>query len=282
MIKIVSDSACELSKVQADELGVEITPLIVTVSQKSYRENEEITDIQLLKMIEEGATPSSSQPSIGEKMDLYNRLIAEGYQVLDIITADGLSGTYQSACMAKDACDNPDQVTVFNTRTLCVPQYVLVTKAAKMAQDGASLDEILAFLEKACATSHSFLIPIDFDFLLRGGRTSNASAFLGGLLKLIPVIRANDQGTKLEKYTIVRTYKKAFAQMLAYLKDHQVDENYTICLAHAHNQELVDKGIEWIKKEYPNNPIIVLPLTPVLIAQGGPGCVALQTINVKF
>lgn len=280
MVKIVTDTASHFTKKQAADIGVEIAPLMVNIGKKSYRDYEQITDVQLIRMIHEGAIPISSQPSIGEKTDIYNKIIADGHEVIDITMADGLSGTYQSAVMAKDGCDDPDKVTVFNSKTLCVPQHVLVDTAAQMASDGASKEEILDMLEKSCETSMNFLIPIDFDFLVRGGRTSNASAFLGGLLKLIPVIKANDMATKLEKFAVVRTYKKAFAQMLDYFDSRGVNEEYTLCLSHAMNKELVDKAYDAMHKRYPSAKIIVIPLSPSFITQGGPGCLAFQAIHI--
>ena len=281
MIKIITDSASQLSKKQGNEIGVEVTPLIVNINNQSYKDYEEITDLQLIQKIKDGGIPSSSQPSIGEKLDTYNYWIEQGYEIIDITMADGLSGTYQSACMAKDSCDDPSKVTVYNSRTLCVPQYVLVNKASKMARNNASKDEIIQMLDASCATSLNFMIPIDFDFLLRGGRTSNASAFLGGLLKLIPIVKGNETCTRLEKFAVARTYRKAFAQMLDYFEEHGVNQDYTICLAHALNEELLDKAIASVQKKFPGIKIVSLPLAPSLITQGGPGCIAVQTICIK-
>lgn len=281
MIKIITDSASQLSRKQAKDIGVEITPLIVNINQKSYKDYDDINDYQLIQMINEGGIPSSSQPSIGEKTDLYNQCLKEGYEIIDITLADGLSGTYQSALIAKDSCDDPSKVTIFNSRTLCVPQYVLVHKASQMAKNNASKEEILAMLEASCSTALNFMIPIDFNFLLRGGRTSNASAFLGGLLKLIPIVKGNETCTHLEKFAICRTYKKAFTQIFDNFDQHGFNEDYTICLAHAMNEELLEKLLASVRKRYPKNKVISLPLAPSLITQGGPGCIAIQAICIK-
>ena len=281
MIKIITDSASQLTRKQANDIGVEVSSLIVNINQKSYKDYEEINDVQLLQMIHDGGIPSSSQPSIGEKTDLYNQCLKQGYEIIDITLADGLSGTYQSALIAKDSCDDPLKVTVFNSRTLCVPQYVLVHKASQMAKNNASKEEILAMLEASCANTFNFMIPIDFDFLLRGGRTSNASAFLGGLLKLIPIVKGNDTCTHLEKFAVCRTYKKAFNQIFDDFDKNGFNEDYTICLAHAMNEELLEKLLATAKKRYPNNKVISLPLAPSLITQGGPGCIAIQAICIK-
>lgn len=280
MIKIVTDSACQISPAQAKRRGMDMAPLVVTIDNKSYRDFEEITDLQLLDKIKNGAVPSTSQPSIGEKTDIYNEIIANGDEVIDIAMADGLSGTYQSALIAKDACDDPDKVTVFNAKTLCVAQYALVNAANDMAQDNASKEEILAMLEKSSETVENFMVPFDFQFLVRGGRLSNASGVLGGLLKLVPIIRSNKDCTKLEKFGVVRTYTKAIKTMLDVFEKDGVDSSYTFCLAHAHNEEDVNKAEQLILRKYPNAKVIILPMSPAYICQGGPGCIAFQAIKI--
>lgn len=280
MIKIVTDSACQMSPAQAKQHGIYVAPLMITINNHSYRDFEQITDIQLLRMIKNGAVPSTSQPSIGEKTEIYNQIIAEGNEVIDITMADGLSGTYQSALLAKDTCDDPDKVSVVNVQTLCVPQYVLVNQAQKMAASGASKDAILTMLEKSIPTSENFMIPVDFDFLVHGGRLSNASGILGGLLKLIPIIRANKTCTKLEKFAIVRTYTKALKMMLDTFEKDGVTNEYTFCLSHAHNEEWANKAIQLIQKRFENAKVVILPMSPAYICQGGPGCIAFQAIHI--
>ena len=118
MLHIVSDSSILYNQKDAKEkLGVFTTPLSVTVNGKSYREFEEIDSKAFLEIIEEGHHPSSSQPAIGEKLELYEELSKDG-EVLDITMAAGLSGTYDSACSARSSVDNKDKVQVFNSKTL--------------------------------------------------------------------------------------------------------------------------------------------------------------------
>lgn len=280
MIKIVTDSACQMSPAQAKQHGIYVAPLMITINDHSYRDFEQITDVQLLRMIKDGAVPSTSQPSIGEKTEIYNQIIADGDEIIDITMADGLSGTYQSALLAKESCDDPMKVSVVNARTLCVPQYVLVNHAQQMAASGARREQILSMLERSIPTSENFMIPVDFDFLVRGGRLSNASGILGGLLKLIPIIRANDTCTKLEKFSIVRTYTKALKIMLDTFEKDGVTNEYTFCLAHAHNEEWANKATQMIQRRFEHAKVVILPMSPAYICQGGPGCIAFQAIHI--
>lgn len=280
MIKIVTDSASLYSKPEAIEQGMNSAPLSVNIGNESYRDYEEVHTMQLIQWIKQGKIPSTSQPSIGEKVEIYDEFIQEGYEIIDITMADGLSGTYQSALQAKDACSDPDKVTVYNSKTLCVPERLMVDKANAMAKAGATKEEILAMLDEASATEVSFLTPIDFEFLVRGGRTNNAAAIVGGLLKLIPVVRKTDDGTRLNKFTITRTYKRAIHNMIFHFKERNADETYTFGVAHAMNEDLAFMMRDALLKEFPGAKVIVVPLSPSFVTQGGPGCVSMHMIKI--
>lgn len=146
MVKIISDTCTLYDPEKAKAIGLDVTPLYVNVNDKSYREYVDITSDELLKMIEEGAIPQSSQPSIGEKVKMYEEYDGE---IIDITIAQGLSGTYDSALIAKESVSDPGRITVINSMTLCGPQKALVDEALKMARDGRSKDEIVTMLDEA-------------------------------------------------------------------------------------------------------------------------------------
>ena len=95
--------------------------------------------------IQKGEIPTSSQPPIGEVMDMYEKY--KDYEIVNIAMADGLSGTYQSACGAREMAENKDNITVFNCKTLCGPHRYMVEKAQKMKLAGHSAKEILEWLD---------------------------------------------------------------------------------------------------------------------------------------
>ena len=168
MVRIISDSSRLYSTAQARDAGFAVSPLSVTIAGKSYRELDEISSDEFVSIINQGHMPASSQPAIGEVTALYEEFAGE--QILNIAMAHGLSGTYQSAAAAAELCDNAADITVVNTRTLCGPHRYMVEKAVEMAKNGATLDELLSWLNKRMDTAKSFLLPADFDYLRRGGR----------------------------------------------------------------------------------------------------------------
>ena len=279
MLQIVTDSSTLYSIREGEDKGITVCPLHVNIDGKSYRDFEDLTSTKLLKLIQEKKVPSTSQPSIGEKIDTYNRLSQEG-DVLDITMAQGLSGTYDNALLAKSQCDHPERIHVLNSKTLCGPHRSLVDRAIKMKEEGASLEEIEAELENARETDLSFLIPFDFQFLLRGGRVRQIEAGLGGLLKLIPVMKRQEDGTVLVKFTVTRTFKKALRSILEELDKHNVTDAYTFYITHAFNDELAFEAQKMLREKYPEAKIVIYPLSPTFITQGGPGCIAIQTIKI--
>ena len=250
----------------------------VTINGKSYRELEEITAEEFIKLINEGFMPTTSQPSIGEKMHLYETL-AKNDEIIDITIADGLSGTYHSACTAKDDCPHNDNIHVFNSKTLCGPHRYLVLKAVDLASKGFTAKQIIQELKTLQQHEKSFLIPSDFAFLKRGGRLTPIAATIGGLLKIVPVMTLTDDKSKLEKYTVKRTLSKAIIEIDKCFHDMQVDESFYMTITHAENEELAKKVASHMKEEFPNTEIEIYPLTPAFIAQGGPGCIAIQVIK---
>lgn len=279
MIQIVSDSSTLYSVDQAKAVGLETCPLSVTVASKSYREFEDLSSSQLIDLISQGNIPTSSQPAIGEKIDLYNKYGKDG-KVIDITMAAGLSGTYDSACMARESCDYSDNVYVFNSKTLCAPHRALVDTALDMVKENCSCDEIMTMLKKSSDTEISFLIPFDFGFLQRGGRVSKAAAGLGGLLKLIVLMSKSEDGRQLEKQSVDRTLKKTIAAISAGFDKKNIDDTYEISISHAFNEEVALKIKDALEKKYANTNIKLYPLSPAFITQGGPKCCAIQAIKI--
>lgn len=280
MIKIVADSSTLYTRTEAEKIGLHSVPLNVTIDNKSYQDLEDITSDELIQMINEHKIPRTSQPSLGEKIDIYNELLSEGNEVIDITMAAGLSGTYHTALMAKDQCIDSNRVHVIDSMTLCGPHRYLVDTALEMVKNGSTVQEILAMIEKARQTDISFLLPVDFDFLVRGGRIRGVAAKIGGMLKIIPVLIKGEEGNGLDKFSISRTLKKAVDSVVTELKERNVDSTYHIYVTHAKNDELANRFVEKIKEKIENANITVYPLSPSFITQGGPGCVAIQAIKI--
>ena len=277
MIKIVSDSSTLYSIKEGQAKGIEISPLSVTINNKTYRENEDINTEEFISIINEGHVPVSSQPPIGEVVNIYNNYPED--EIINISMADGLSGTYNSACMAKNMDENPERIEVINSKTLCGPQRYLVDLAVRLVEEGKNKKEIIDIINKVKDNSKSYLIPHDFDFLVRGGRLSPLVGKIGGVIKLVPVLTLAEDSKSLVKFTTKRTLKKAIQKICEDLLEAGVNEEHKLYITHACREDLAEEAKEIVLKYIKDADIEIMLLGPAFTTQGGPGCLAIQSIK---
>lgn len=276
MIRIISDTSTLYSVSEGEKLGIYVSPLSVTIADKTYEEFEDIQTEEFVDIINEGHIPLSSQPSLGRVVDLYNRFPKD--EILNITMADGLSGTYNSAVVAKDMVDHKDKIHVINSKTLCGPHRTLVQYAKELADKHLSMTEIKAKLETMIESSRSFLIPSDFDYLKRGGRLSHFSAFIGKTIHLVPVMTLTKDCKQLHNFTIKRNFSKAILEIIQSFQEDKVGENHKLFISHSVAPSLADIARKLIKEAFPHTEVSILKLSPAFTTQGGPGCVAIQSI----
>ena len=276
MVKIITDSSTLYTPEEGKKLGFDVMPLCVSIADLEDRDLLVDMDVFYGK-ISEGNHPRSSQPPVGEVMDAYEAYPED--EIINIAMADGLSGTYHSACGARESVDNKENIVVFNSKTLCGPHRYMVEKAQKMAEEGKSAKEILSWLEYASEHHESFLIPQDFDFLRRGGRLTPVAAAFGSVLKLKPIMKQTDDGKKLDKFGVKRTMKAVVAEIIEHLKKADLDSRHVLYVSHARVPEDAKKVVEQLKESFPEVEYQILDLGAAFVTQGGPGCIAIQYIE---
>ena len=276
MVQIITDSSVLYTEEEARKVGFEAVPLCVHIGDLEGRDLQ-IDMKEFYHRIEAGQIPMSSQPPIGEVVDLYEKY--QDSEIINIAIADGLSGTYYGACSAKEMVENRNKITVFNSRTLCGPHRYMVEVAQKMKKAGKSVSEILEWLEQAAQKTESFLIPQDFSFLKRGGRLTSVAAALGSVLKLKPVMKLTDDGTRIDKFFVKRTMSAAVHGIINYLKEKGIGSQHIFYIVHAAAQEEAENIRSMLEKAFPGLETHLLELSPVFVAQGGPKCIAIQYIE---
>ncbi|MBQ4344138.1 MAG: DegV family EDD domain-containing protein, partial [Erysipelotrichaceae bacterium] len=200
-------------------------------------------------------------------------------EMIVVSMADGLSGTYQSAVGAKNSVENNDHIHVINSKTLCGPHRYMIKKAMKMKNEGATVQEIIEEMMCLSESHLSFLIPSDFDFLSRGGRLTPIAAKIAGLIKIVPIMTQTPDGKRLEAAGVKRTMKKAVEECISQFKKFGVDKDYLITVSHADVKENAEKVLHQIHEAFPDTEIELVDLSCAFITQGGPGCIAIQTIK---
>ena len=276
MVQIITDSSTLYTPNEAKALGFESVPLCVNIGD--FEGRDLLIDMEdYYDRIRKGGIPKSSQPPIGDVVDVYEKY--EGHEIINISMADGLSGTYQSACSAKEMLEDVSKVTVINSKTLCGPHRYMVEKAQKMKEAGHSAKEIIDWLEDIKEKSESFLIPQDFDFLRRGGRLTPVAAALGSVLKLKPIMTLTEDCKRLDKFAVKRTMKSAVDTVISHLKTRNLDSRHILYISHADALEDAKKIMAQMKEVFTELEVKILDLSPVFVAQGGPKCVAIQYIE---
>ena len=276
MIQIITDSSSLYTPSEARQAGFESVPLCVSIGDS--HERDLLLDMEeYYRKIEQGLLPTSSQPPLGDVIEVFEAYA--GSSIINISMADGLSGTYQTACGAREMVKNKDQITVFNSRTLCGPHRYMVTQAQKMKEDGCSFQEILDWLERAARNTESFLIPQDFSFLKRGGRLTPLAAATGIVLKLKPIMKLTEDGTRLDKFGVKRTMISAAQSIIDYRREKELGSQHILYISHANALEDAQKMKVLFEQAFPGLEVVILELSAVFVAQGGPRCVAIQYIK---
>lgn len=276
MVQIVTDSSVLYTEEETKAAGFDVIPLCVRVGDMDGRDLQ-IDMEEFYGRIGKGEIPRSSQPPIGDVVEVYEKY--QDADVLNICVAAGLSGTYHGALSARDMVESRDRITVFNSRTLCGPHRYMVEKAQRMKEEGKGIPEILEWLKSAAEKTESFLIPQDFGFLKRGGRLTPVAAALGSVLKLKPVMRLTEDGTRLDKFFVKRTMSAAVSGIMDHMKKKGIDGRYLLYIVHAAAPKEAGAIREMIEAEFKGIEIRMMDLSPVFVAQGGPGCVAIQYIE---
>ncbi|MBQ7859212.1 MAG: DegV family protein [Faecalibacterium sp.] len=275
MVSIVSDTSTLYSPAEAKAEGFRVSPLSVTIAGETYKEYVDMDSARFVSIIKQGNIPTSSQPSVGDVSAVYEEL--KGEPILNIAMADGLSGTYQSAVTAANLCEGAD-IQVVNSRTLCGPHRYMVETAVALAKQGLSREAIMERIQPMIDTSKSYLLPSDFVYLRRGGRLSPLVSYVGQLAKLVPVMTLTEDCKQLTSAGIKRGFKQAVEQVIKLLQPDNLDSKWRIYISHAENTTLAEQARELVSKAFPDAEVQVVKLSCAFCTQGGPDCVAIQTV----
>ena len=211
-LAIIIDSTSDLDAAELSQLGVERVPLYVNFQGETKRDWLDITPADIIAGVAAGADlPTTSQPSPQDFAAVYERVIAGGAdQILVITLTAELSGTYQSAVIAAENAKVP--VTVFDSRAASLGHGEMARVASAMRADGASLEAIIAALETIRDTNFVVFTVGTMEYLQKGGRIGRASAMLGSLLNIKPLLTLKDG--RIEPLSRARGMKKAQQEMV--------------------------------------------------------------------
>ncbi|MBU8914743.1 DegV family protein [Bacillus sp. FJAT-29953] len=248
---IVTDSTAYIPTELLDKWNIHMIPLNVIFGNEVYREEVDIHWQQFYEEVKIKDLPTTSQPPIGQFVELFERLAAEGYDaVISIHLSSGISGTYQGSVTAGTMVEGI-KVYSFDSKISCMVQGFYALEAAEWASRGMDPQRIIARLEELKSTAHAYFMVDDLSHLQRGGRLSGAAALIGSLLQVKPLLHFVDKA--IVPFEKIRTRKKAMKRIADLLgEDAMGGGRYQAVVIHANREE---EALGW-KKElealYPN------------------------------
>ncbi|QLE65043.1 DegV family protein [Furfurilactobacillus rossiae] len=224
---VITDSASYLDPEVAKAAGIRVVPITVIFGTQTYLENVDITSEQFYKrMREEKAMPSTAQVTMMQMQEQFDELIKEGYdEVICIHLSSGIT-TFLQNLEAYAPTVKGIKVYPFDSRMASEGEACLALLAAKMAKAGKNAAEILPVLEHLRETTHVYFVVDDLSHLLRTGRITNSSAFVGNLLRIKPILTFED--AKIVALTKERTAKRAFQKVKRDFEASLGDEDYPV------------------------------------------------------
>jgi len=196
VVKVVTDSCSDITPQLAQELGITVVPLYVQFGDDTYRDNVDLSTEEFYHKLETGKIhPTTSTATPADFAELYNRLAKETIEILTITLSEKFSATYAAALQAKTMVKKDCRIEVIDSRAGAGAQMLLVILAAQMARAGDGLAQIT---ERVMRAIPRIQVRVSFDtleYLRRGGRIGKVQAFLGGLLKVNPIVGVRDGAT---------------------------------------------------------------------------------------
>lgn len=280
--KILTDSTADLPESWALKNDVQILGLTIQLDGTTYETvgDKKLTSEQLLSKMEAGSQPTTSQINVGQFEDIFRCYAEIGMPVLYIAFASVLSGTYQSAVMARDMVleDFPEAVIqIIDTKAASMGEGILVMKAVEAKAAGQSLEQVVALIKSLVPKVKTYFLVDNLNHLMRGGRISKTAALMGSLVNIKPVIAVKGDG-RLDSVAKVRGKKKAQTEVVRMTLEDIADPRVVIAYAGADSQEVAQVLKNQLLASEPVNEVLILPLGPVISTHTGPGTLGLFSI----
>lgn len=278
-IKIITDSACDLPKEYIENNNIEVVSLTLNLNGKLLKDNlgETLQYSEFYNMMRNGEMPTTSQVNSYEFEEVFNKYLDEGYEVIYIGLASILSGTYNSANIARLNIleEKPDaKLTIIDSLSVSLGLGLLVYKACEMLKVGRTSQEVILWIENnRNKVVHSILVD-DLKHLKRGGRISGATAAVGSLLNIKPILYIDDSG-RLVPGDKVKGRKRALKYLMNEVKEKAINpEEETLFICHGDCLEDAEALKEMILQEVKFKNVIINYIGSVVGSHGGPGLIA--------
>jgi DegV family protein with EDD domain len=277
---IVTDSCCDMPRSYMDEKQIPFVSLTC-----NFLGNEHLDDFgtslsyeNFYEGMRNGEIPKTSQPNADAFYKVFEKIVKDGKSILYVGVSSGLSGTYNSANIAKNMIldEYPDaELELVDTLTASLGQGLMLIKALEMKNNGASLEDVKSFILDNRLRLNTYITVDDLNHLKRGGRISSTAAIFGTLLHIKPILTLNDEGKVIAIHK-AKGRKSAINKLAEFVcKKIENPEEETICISHGDIEADALKLKEAILSEIKVKEVLINPIGPVVGTYGGPGALAL-------
>ena len=237
-IKIITDSTLDLPAELIREKNIEVLPLLINFGEESYLDGVEITTKEMIDKINStGILPTTAQVTPNRFEETFKKYLDEGYKIVVLTLSSDMSGTYQSACIAKDMLES-DDIVVIDSRNVTSGLGLLVLKACELRDKGLGIKEIEEEILKAIPKVKSSLNFESLENLVRGGRLSKTAGTIGSVLGLRLILEVKDG--KMSVKDKVRGSKKALKKLISDFESVDVDFDSPIVLLELLNEDVYE------------------------------------------
>ncbi|WP_078391538.1 DegV family protein [Shouchella patagoniensis] len=282
LIKVVTDSTADIPEELTTKYGITVIPLNVHFGEEQYEDGVTLSPKEFYsKLKKSDVMPKTSQPSPQQFEDMYRQIADEDTaHILSIHLSAKMSGTTQAALIAKEEVKNDLDVHVYDSKRASYAIGVIVVEIAKLAAEGADLQTCQQRIQELLEDTTVYFMVDTLEFLQKNGRIGKASALLGSLLKMKPILSLNEAG-EVYPHEKVRGQKKAVARIIALLKEEFGSGEVHVGISHALNEELANELADELKKQFNVKSIVLTEIGSVIGAHVGPGTVSLSMTNTK-
>ena len=284
-VAVVSDTTAYFPTEVAEANGIRIVSLYVNFGSERTEREADIADYDVFydELRSAAKLPTTSQPSVGDFVSVYEPLLSEGQDVVSIHIAGGLSGTPEAARQAKETLERDgkggDRVHVIDSRTAAGGLGLVALAAARRAADGGDADSVVAATLAAREELKMWFAIDTLEFLKRGGRIGAASAWIGSTLKIKPILSVESEITPVER---VRTSARAFERMVDYARQREESGADAWVVQHIQAPDQAIQLAERCREIFDREPAFTSELGPVLGAHTGPGLLGVGAIPSRF
>lgn len=275
-VKVVTDSTCDLPPTLVESLGITVVPLSVIFGEEAFLDGVELSAADFYERLKTSTvSPRTSQPSVAAFVDTYGRLGAEGDEIVSVHISSRLSGTLQSATIAREEVAHEIHIELIDSYNVSMGLGNIVMDAALVARDGGTLEQVAAAARSAMDRSRLVAEVDTLEYLRRGGRVGRAASLVGSLLSIKPLVQV-EQG-EVAPFERVRTRAKAIQRLFEIATRDRTAQRCFVGSAGSDDEAAA--FLERLRPHMPHTEFHLGQIGPVVGTHAGPGAIGVALLR---